>query len=134
MTSQSRSINIHLCLGHKIPHIIMINDLDKTIGDMKTYIRENIRMNMEGWRQYSQNTYSLELHRVGDIIPLDNTETIADLICDDIIYDNDILNIHIIITRNITSCSLFSCFRPKKEDNFPIPNHNYLFAWNTICN
>lgn len=134
MISEPKRIVIYLFLGYNISHRVTITDLDMTIGDIKTYIRRNLVMSVARWPDQLQDTYNLELFKVDNCRNLKNNETLADLICDGELYNNECLDLHITLNNRKKQCFITTIFsnmmktRSHHKD-FPEPNHNYMFAW-----
>ena len=136
MISEPDPVNIYLLIGYNIPHSVGIPDLDTTIGDLKTYIRRNLVMNAVEWPDQVQDTYNLELYKADNCRNLKNSETLADLICEGDLYNNECINLHITLNNRNRHCFITNFFRnvmkPRSQhSDFPEPNHNYLFSWET---
>ena len=134
MISEPDPVNIYLLIGYNIHHSVSITDLDLTIGDIKTYIRRNLVMNAAEWPDQSRNTYNLELFKADNRRNLKNSETVADLICEGEIYNNECINLHITLNNRNKRCFIMNFFsnmlKPRSQHpDFPQPNHNYLFSW-----
>jgi len=134
MISEPDPVNIYLLIGYNIPHSVSITDLDLTIGDLKTYIRRNLVMNASEWPDQSRDTYNLELFKADNRRNLKNSETLADLICEGEIYNNECINLHITLNNRKKHCFIINFFRslarPRSDHKeFPESNHNYLFCW-----
>ena len=136
MISETEPVNIYLLIGYNTHHSVAITDLDTTIRDLKTYIRRNLVMNAVEWPNQVQDTYNLELFKADNCRNLKNSETLADLICEGDLYNNECLNLHITLNNRKKQCLITNFFsnimKPKSQhSDFPEPNHNYLFSWET---
>ena len=93
-------------------------------------------MNAVEWPDQVQDTYNLELYKADNCRNLKNSETLADLICEGELYNNECINIHITLNNRQKQCFITTFFsnimKPMTDHkNFPEPNHNYLFSWET---
>ena len=136
MISEPDPINIYLLIGYNIPHRVAVVDLDTTFGDLKTYIRRNLVMNAVEWPYQVQDTYNLELFKADNCRNIKNGETFADLICEGDLYNNECINLHITLNNRKKQCFIMNFFsnvmKPRSQhSDFPEPNHNYLFSWET---
>lgn len=136
MISEPDPVHIYLLLGHNAPVRVAIDDLDTTIGDLKTYIRRRLVMNADEWPEQAQNTYNLELFKAENRRNLESSETWADLICEGDLYNDECINLHIRLNNRKRECFINSIFRNVMKpglhiSEFPEPNHNYLFSWGT---
>jgi len=134
MISEPDTVNIYFLIGYNIPHSVGITDLDTTIGDLKTYIRRNLVMNAGEWPDQVQDTYNLELYKADNRRNLKNSETIADLICEGELYNNECINLHITLNNRGKQCFITTFFsnimKPRSyHKDFPEANHNYMFSW-----
>jgi hypothetical protein len=134
MISEPDPVHVYILLGHNAPVRVALDDLDTTIGDLKTYIRRRLVMNSVEWPDYAQNTYNLELFKSDNRRNLESSDTWADLICEGDLYDNECINLHITLNNRKKHCFIMNFFcnvmKPmSKHPDFPEPNHNYLFAW-----
>ena len=134
MISEPDPVYVYLMIGYNIPHRIAIDDLDMTIRDIKTYIRRNLVINDTEWPDQASDTYSLELFKADNRRNLKNDDTLADLVCEGDLYNNECLNLHITLNDRRKQCFLTSFFKKASRQkthhsDFPQPNHNYLFSW-----
>jgi hypothetical protein len=136
MISETEPVNIYLLIGYNTHHSVAITDLDTTIGDIKTYIRRNLVMNASEWPDQVSDTYNLELFKSDNLRNLKNSETLADLICEGDLYNNECINLHIKLNNRKKQCFITSFFSNVMKSkthhtDFPEQNHNYLFSWGT---
>ncbi len=134
MISEPDPVHIYLLIGYNAPHRVAITDLDTTIGDLKTYVRRHLVMNDAEWPDQVHDTYDLELFKADNRRNLENGETLADLICEGDLYDNEYINLHITLNNRKKQCFITSFLSKATKANpqntdFPRPNHNYLFSW-----